>query len=206
MTAIGLVLGAGAASRFGATKQVANFAGRPLISFPIQALRGAGLEQVLIVLGANSEHVVPHLRGEEVVFNPEWRDGLSTSLRAGLEAAAARGADRVVVALADQPLLSSQAVARVLEASNRGAQIARATYFGNAGHPIALAQDTFGAVARLRGDAGARALRDFAIVDVPCDGLGSPADIDTPDDVARLAPSRSMIEVHASARGQESRS
>ena len=148
MTAIGLVLGAGAASRFGATKQVANFAGRPLISFPIQALRGAGLEQVLIVLGANSEHVVPHLRGEEVVFNPEWRDGLSTSLRAGLEAAAARGADRVVVALADQPLLSSQAVARVLEASNRGAQIARATYFGNAGHPIALAQDTFGAAAR----------------------------------------------------------
>jgi CTP:molybdopterin cytidylyltransferase MocA len=62
----------------------------------------------------------------------------------------------------------------------------RASYSEIRGHPTALAAETFAAVAQLTGDAGARKLTGFATVDVTCDGLGSPTDIDTPDDLARL--------------------
>lgn len=183
---VGIVLAAGAATRFGAPKQVAPFRGQPLVSWPVGALRAGGLEWVLVVLGAEHERIAAHLPGAHPVLAPDWADGLSASLRAGVAAAARLGAARVVVALGDQPLLSGEAVARVIAASRCGYPIARADYGETQGHPIALAQVTFDAVAKLSGDAGASQLTDFDLVDVPCRGYGSAADADTPEDLTRL--------------------
>jgi CTP:molybdopterin cytidylyltransferase MocA len=187
--AIGLVLAAGAATRFGSPKQVAPFRGQPMINWPIQALRAGGLTWVLAVLGAEHERVAARLDGAHAILAPDWQDGLSASLRAGVAAAARLGAARVVVALADQPLLSGAAVARVLAASRGGYPVVRADYGDVQGHPTALASATFAAVAELRGDAGARRLTGFDLIDVPCAGLGSPADADTPEDLERLSGS-----------------
>jgi CTP:molybdopterin cytidylyltransferase MocA len=62
----------------------------------------------------------------------------------------------------------------------------RATYDGQPGHPVLLEQSLFDRVRALSGDTGARdLLRDARVIEVPCDGLGDPADVDTPDDLAR---------------------
>ena len=112
---------------------------------------------------------------------------MSASLRCGIAAAEARGADAVVVVLGDQPLLSGAAVAKVLEERDPETAIAaRATYDGVPGHPTLIESTMFTAIAELRGDTGARELLRGAAF-VICDGLGSPADADTPEMLALLA-------------------
>jgi CTP:molybdopterin cytidylyltransferase MocA len=126
------------------------------------------------------------------VLAPDWAEGLSASLRAGVAAAERLGAARVVVVLADQPLLSGEAVRRVLAASRAGYPIVSADYGDTQGHPMALARETFAAIGELRGDAGARQLTGFDSAVVPCQHLGSPADADTPEDLARLRDSHAQ--------------
>ncbi|WP_249011394.1 NTP transferase domain-containing protein [Conexibacter sp. DBS9H8] len=186
--AVGIVLAAGAGRRFGGAKQVAELGGRPLISWPIAALRAGGLSDIIVVLGAHADRVRAVLSGVEVVEVTDWSEGMSASLRAGVSAAAGRGAERAIVALADQPHLSGAAVARVLAASREGHPVCRARYGTIAGHPVALSQATFAAVAELRGDMGARGLTQWTPRDVDCTGLGATTDIDTPEDLAATAP------------------
>jgi MobA-like NTP transferase domain len=101
-------------------------------------------------------------------------------------AAISTGASRVLVVLADQPLLSAKAVQRVL--ATPGAMV-RAAYGQVSGHPVALDASTFAAIQELDGDAGARTLaRQFGVIDVPCYGLGSAADVDTPSATREPAP------------------
>ena len=186
--AVGLVLSAGAATRFGSPKQLAPFRGQPMILWPIGALRAGGLEWVLAVLGAEHERVAAQLAGlAHPLLAPDWADGMSASLRAGVAAAQRLGAARVVVVLGDQPLLSGEAVARVLAASRAGYPIVRADYGDIPGHPMAFSRETFAAIQELSGDAGARQLTGFDSALVPCHGLGSPADADTPEELARLS-------------------
>jgi len=189
---VGVLLAAGAGTRFGGgvPKQLQPFRGAPLLGWPLAALRDGGVDRVVVVLGARADEVEAGaaLGGAEVVRCAGWAEGLSASLRAGVGAAA--GAEAVVVALADQPLLDARAVARVLAArapAEHGAL--RATYAGAPGHPTLLESSTFARVAALRGDAGARELlRDPAtrVGLVACDGLGRPDDADTPEALARL--------------------
>ncbi len=193
---IGVLLAAGAGSRFGGSgppKVLRTFRGRPLLTWPLAALRDGGVERVVVVLGARADEVETgvDLGGAEVVRCVDWAEGLSVSLRAGVLAAAAGGADAVVIALADQPLLDGRAVARLIAARAPSQLDAlRATYAGLPAHPTLLESSTLGAVERLRGDAGARELLADPATRVgliACDGLGRPDDADTPEALARLA-------------------
>jgi CTP:molybdopterin cytidylyltransferase MocA len=192
---VGVLLAAGAGSRFGGDswpKVLRPFRGRPLLTWPLAALRDGGAERVVVVLGAKGDEVAAAAAfgDAEIVRCADWAEGLSASLRAGVAAAAAGGADAVVIALADQPLLHSGAVARVIAARTPVALDAiRATYAGVPGHPTLLESSMFAAVERLTGDAGARALLDDPATRgglVACDGLGRPDDADTPEALARL--------------------
>ena len=142
------------------------------------------LDRVVVVLGAYADEILERvpLHGAEPVVCAEWRAGQSASLRAGLEALA--GCDAAVVVLGDQPRVTREAVERVVAARSDGAAPAvRATYGGVPGHPVLLERALFRRVAELRGDEGARGLLHGAR-HVPCDGLGSPLDVDTPADLA----------------------
>lgn len=187
MSVVGVVLAAGAGSRFGGeVKQLAPFRGRPLVTWPVAALRAGGVDDVVVVLGAHAEEVAAAVDADTVVAQ-DWAEGLSASLRCGAAAAVARGADAVVVVLGDQPLLSGAAVAKVVEARDPATAIAvRATYGGVPGHPTLIESTMFTAIAELRGDTGARELLRGAAF-VICDGLGSPVDADTPELLALLA-------------------
>lgn len=177
----GLVLAAGAGERFGGRKQVATLDGRPLLEHVLAAMADAPLDRVVVVLGAHADEVIERvpLHGAEAVVCLDWREGMSASLRAGVDALA--GCDAVVVVLGDQPRVSAEAVARIARARGGGALAVRATYAGVPGHPVLLEAPLLARVRELTGDRGARALlAEVDVRDVACDGLGSPADVDTP--------------------------
>ena len=186
----GVVLAAGTGSRFGGDvpKPLVPFRGRPLLTWPLAALREGGVDEVLVVAGAHAA-ALAGATSARVVRCDAWAEGLSASLRAGVEAAALGGADAVLIALADQPLLTAAAVARVLAARDPARWDAvRATYAGTPNHPTLLESSLFAGVAELRGDTGARPLLRASdrVRLVACDGLGSPEDVDTPETLARL--------------------
>jgi CTP:molybdopterin cytidylyltransferase MocA len=183
LTVVGLVLAAGSGTRFGGAKQLAELAGRPLLEHALQAMAGAPVDAAFVILGAHSDEIRARvdLHGATVIVTPDWESGQSASLRAGVAAARRRAANAVVVTLGDQPRISAEAIARVVAA---GPPAARATYGGTPGHPVLIGASLFAAVSELRGDTGARdLLRGVDVVDVACDGLGSPHDVDTPADV-----------------------
>jgi CTP:molybdopterin cytidylyltransferase MocA len=182
----GLLLAAGAGSRLGTPKALLELDGEPLAVRGARTLRAGGCDPVVVVLGA-AEVPVP---GAATVHNPDWASGMGSSLRAGLAALPA-AAEAVVIALADQPLVGPEAVRRLVAARRAGAAVAVATYGGRRRNPVLIAREHFAEVAELAvGDVGARPfLRRHAalVTEVPCDDVADPADIDTAEDLARLA-------------------
>ncbi len=121
---------------------------------------------------------------------------MGASLRSGLAALTSTPHDACVVALVDQPLVGASAVTRLRAAAARGALAAVATYAGAPRNPVLLARPVWADVAATaEGDAGARTwLRDHPelVEQVPCDGTGSPYDVDTPADLAQLPAATTM--------------
>ncbi|MGI8333952.1 nucleotidyltransferase family protein [Actinomadura scrupuli] len=181
----GLLLAAGEGRRFGRPKALVEIAGERLVDRGIRVLRGAGCSPVLVVTGAVTVEVI----GAVVVPNPDWRSGMGSSLRAGL-AALPPGFPAVVVALVDQPRVTSEAVRRLVEAYASGARIAVATYGGRPRNPVLLSAGYFAEVAeRAVGDVGARPFlraHPELVTHVPCDDVAAPDDIDTPADLESL--------------------
>jgi CTP:molybdopterin cytidylyltransferase MocA len=178
----GLVLAAGQGSRFGGPKALALLDGERLVDRAVRVLSDGGCAPVLVVTGAVDLEVV----GAQVVPNPFWATGMGSSLRAGLAALKARGESSVVVMLVDTPWLSSDAVRRLAE-TGAGSAAAIATYGGRRGHPVLLGAEVWPEVAELSaGDTAAKAwLRSHPdrVLEVDCTGLGSPRDVDRPEDL-----------------------
>jgi CTP:molybdopterin cytidylyltransferase MocA len=182
----GLVLAAGAATRFGASKQLADLDGAPLLEHVLRTMTAAPVERVVVVLGAGADEVAAgvDLHGAEPVVCGRWQEGQSASLACGLAELA--GCEAVVVTLGDQPRISPDAIRRVISARN-GAAAVRATYNGNPGHPVLLERRLFEQLRNVSGDKGARnLLLSVHVLDVPCDDLGGGEDVDTPAELDAL--------------------
>ncbi|MEV3965406.1 nucleotidyltransferase family protein [Nocardia sp. NPDC050193] len=175
----GLVLAAGAGRRFGEPKAEVLFEGERLIDRAVRLLRDGGCARVVVVSGA----VELRVPGATMVHNPRWATGMGSSLTTGLTAVHETAA---VVVPVDMPWLGAEAVRRLLTC---GARLATATYAGRPGHPVLLGAEYFAAVAaEAVGDIGARgflAANSRLVQRVPCDGTGSPDDVDTPQDLTR---------------------
>ncbi len=191
MTTAAVVLAAGGGTRFvaadGTHKLLAEFRGRPLVSWAVEHAQEAGLDETIVVVGAAElDDVLP--QDVTVVRNEQWADGLATSLAgavfyAGHAGADGRGHDAIVVGLGDQPMIPGEAWARV--AAEVRAPMAVATYDGHRRNPVRLAREVW-PLLPLHGDEGARRLlreRPHLVREVPCPG--SSADIDTREDVVR---------------------
>jgi CTP:molybdopterin cytidylyltransferase MocA len=190
------VLAAGGGERFGGDvpKPLVPFRGRPLVAHALDAATASGLAPVLLVVGNAADAVAAAsstmVANETVVLvrNDDWRTGIASSLVAALRALRERtDVDGVVVGLADQPLVGPAAYRRLARAYDDGARLAVATYAGARGNPVLLAREHWDEAAALTGDEGARVLmRTHPVVEVPCDGTGSPTDVDTPADLEAL--------------------
>jgi molybdenum cofactor cytidylyltransferase len=181
-----LVLAAGAGTRFGAPKQLAELDGRPLLEHALSAVADAPVDETVVVLGSAAEDVLGEvdLHGARPVVCDRWEEGMSASLATGL--AALDGAEAVVVCLGDQPRVSSDAITRVIEARN-GAPATRATYRGEPGHPVVLEAELLEPLREVTGDRGARnLLRRVGAREVPCDDLGGGEDVDTVEELRQL--------------------
>jgi len=181
----GLLLAAGAGSRLGRPKALVELGGERLVDRGARILSEGGCAPVLVVLGAADTTV----SGAVTVHNPDWSTGMGSSVRAGIDAMPDT-VDALLVALADQPLVTSEAVRRLVEAHTQGARAAVATYHGNPRNPVLLGREHWSTVYSMaERDVGARPfLRAYShlVTAVPCDDVASPEDIDTEEDLVRL--------------------
>jgi CTP:molybdopterin cytidylyltransferase MocA len=171
----GLLLAAGAGTRFGMPKVLASQG--DWLRHAVKALVDGGCDDVVVVLGAAVVDVPASAR---VVVADDWATGMSASLRAGLRAVA--DADLAVLHLVDLPDVGADVVARVLAAAESSASgLARATYGGRPGHPVVIAKRYLAPLsATLSGDEGARTFlggRDD-VVTVECGDLATGVDVD----------------------------
>ena len=178
----GIVLAAGEGKRFGGPKQVAVLDGRPLLEHAVRAMLAVpAISPVVVVLGAHADSVREKvdLGGADVVVCDGWAAGQSASLQAGVTALGE--VEAAVVTLGDQPFISSEVIAGVLD--QRGRHLAvRATYDGTPGHPVLLERRLLDHVVELDGDTGARPLLDGPHVHTWEVGrMCDPTDIDTPE-------------------------
>jgi len=182
----GLLLAAGQGSRLGRPKALVQFGGQTLAERGVAMLRDGGARPVLVVTGA----VALALPGATCVHNADWQTGMGSSLRVGL-AALPRGCVAVVIALVDQPLVGPLAVQRLIAAFRSGAAVAVACYDGQPRNPVLIARRFFAEAAEAaQGDVGARAFlraRPDLVRRVECGDTGRADDLDTAQDLARIA-------------------
>jgi molybdenum cofactor cytidylyltransferase len=192
MKVMAVVLAAGASRRFGSPKLLAPLSGRPVLQHVLDAVAEAGLADVVVVLGdeAAAIRAAVSWRKERIEVNPRPQDGLSSSLRIGLDVAAEdRTVDAVLVLLGDQPRVRATVIARVLDAAETAPRpIVRVRYVhDDAPNPVLVRRAAWALTAGLSGDRGLGPLlaeRADLVAEVTVPGANP--DIDTPEDLARV--------------------
>jgi molybdenum cofactor cytidylyltransferase len=180
----GLVLAAGGSKRLGRPKQLLPYGSATLLDHVLDTARACRFDQLLCVIGGGAEAIRAGVRfeGVQVVENPDFGEGCSSSIAAALGAVDERS-EVLVLMLGDQPGVTAATVAALL-AGRRGAPIAACAYADGRGHPLAFSRSLFGELGALHGDKGVWKLLDrYAdeAVDVPVDGP-IPRDVDTWED------------------------
>jgi CTP:molybdopterin cytidylyltransferase MocA len=188
--AAGLLLAAGGGRRMGTPKAlVEDPAGGSFVERGVRVLRAAGCAPVVVVVGAEAERaaaLATEAGADLVVDAVDWASGQSASLRAGLAALPATGAEVACILLVDLPDVDAEVVAAVLAAAGDGpSALARAAYRGVPGHPVVIGRDHWEAIAAdASGDKGARDyLATHAHTVVEVGHLASGRDVDTPADL-----------------------
>ena len=189
-----IVLAGGASTRFGSPKQLVRLDGRPLLHTVVTRAAEVTGNALIVVLGAGAGELAPLLKHSpgSVVVNRQWREGLASSIRAGVARLPATCAG-VLLVLADQAAVTSDDLKRLAGTWRRRPQcIVAALYAGSTGAPAIFPRNTFTELAALRGDSGARQiLRRSAdrVLRVPMPA--AELDLDTPEDLLQLAPPKS---------------
>jgi molybdenum cofactor cytidylyltransferase len=194
MQVVVVVLAAGASSRFGSQKLLADLGGRPVLQHTLDAVAEAGLGDVVVVLGDGRAEIEPAIawRSERRVTNERPQDGLSSSVRVGLDAAAEDATiAAVLIVLGDQPAIRPEAIrAVVAAAADSPATFVRAAYATDgAPNPVLVRRAGWAMAAGIAGDRGLGPLlaaRPELVLAVPVEGANP--DIDTPADLAALQP------------------
>lgn len=184
MKVAGLILAAGAGTRFGAeTKQLAELRGKPLLQHAVDAMNA--VLPCVVVLGHDAAAIRARMDfgPAETVVCEDWARGQGFSLRRGV--AALPDADAVAITLGDQPFITPDVIeAAIGELGDHDA--VRALYGGVPGHPVVLSRRVLDAVGELAGDAGARELlARFRVREWEAGHLASATDIDTPEELSR---------------------
>jgi molybdenum cofactor cytidylyltransferase len=183
-----VVLAAGRSTRMGGpNKLLAEIRGRPLVRIVVEEALASHAKPVIVVVG--------HERGEvekalgalpvQIVHNPDFAQGLGTSLKAGIAAVPA-DADGAIVCLADMPQVDASLLNRLIAAfdPDRGALIVMPTVEGRRGNPVLWSRRFFPDLMAIEGDVGARHFigrYSEAVVEVPLEGKAALVDVDTPE-------------------------
>jgi molybdenum cofactor cytidylyltransferase len=183
-----VVLAAGRSTRMGAVnKLIAEIGGKPLVRIAAEQALASHASPVIVVTGHQRERVEAALSGLNVrlVHNPDFAEGLGTSLKAGI-GAVPDNADGAIVCLGDMPQVDSALINRLIAAFDpaRGALVVVPTIDGKRGNPVVWSRRFFHDLMTITGDVGARYLIGGyaeAVVEVPLRGEAALTDVDTPE-------------------------
>lgn len=184
----GLVLAAGGSTRLGTPKQLLPYGDKTLLDRVLDTARACEFDQLICVIGGSTEEIRARvaLNDVDVVENPSFGEGCSSSIAAALSAVDPR-AEVLVLLLGDQPGVAPQTVRALIDGRGEHA-LAACAYEDGRGHPLAFARTMFAELAQLHGDKGVWKLLDRHAVDradVPVAGT-IPRDVDTVDDYRAL--------------------
>jgi molybdenum cofactor cytidylyltransferase len=188
-----LLLAGGRSTRMGGlNKLVAEIGGKPLVRIAAEQALASRAKPVIVVTGHQRERVEAALAGLPVrlVHNPDFADGLATSVRAGIAAVPA-AADGAVICLGDMPQVDAALIDRLIDAfaPEQGALAVIPTINGKRGNPVLWSRRFFPELMAIEGDIGARALigrYGEAVIEVPVTGAAALTDIDTQEALAGI--------------------
>jgi molybdenum cofactor cytidylyltransferase len=203
----GVVLAAGGSSRLGQPKQLLRFRGETLIRRAVRAAADAGCDPVIVVVGETGEAIRSELDIRDsrissssafgsatqivVVENAEWRNGVGTSIRRGVEKLA-ESVDAVVLLTCDQPFVDASVIGRLLAEREKTARpVAACRYANTLGVPALFDRSYFNALLTLPDNSGAKSLIEARLAETASIAFEEGAvDIDTPEDFERLNQNR----------------
>ncbi len=185
-----VILAAGAGRRFGGLKQLALWRGQPLLGHVIEAVLASQVREVVVVVGYEADRVSAFVRARwpklRIVVNPNWPQGQSTSMQAGLQALSPESAAALFV-LADQPRLSAGVINALIQRRRETlAPIIVPTYGGQRGNPVLFDRALFPELMAVTGDVGGRGLiQTYAdqVAWLPLSAGAAPGDVDRLEDL-----------------------
>ena len=183
----GVVLAAGASRRLGRPKQLVRVRGVALVN-EVAGCARAVCDRVAVVLGAHAAQIAPALDGLDVepVDNADWREGVASSIRAGVAWAERAGADALLLLVCDQLRLGRAHLAAIADAHRATGGAVASRYARRLGVPALFPRAQLAALAGLRGDAGARAVLAGLAEVVAIDWPDGELDLDVPAQLADL--------------------
>jgi molybdenum cofactor cytidylyltransferase len=191
-----VVLAAGRSTRMGGpNKLLAEVNGKPLVRIAVEQALASRASPVVVVTGHQRKETEAAIAGLDVklVHNPDFAQGLATSLKAGVAAVPA-GNDGAIICLADMPGVNAALIDKLVAAFDpeKGALVVLPTLEGKRGNPVLWSRRFFPDLMAIEGDIGARHLiarYAEAVTEVPVDGRAAFTDVDTPDALRTLQQS-----------------
>jgi molybdenum cofactor cytidylyltransferase len=184
-----ILLAAGESTRMGRPKQLLPWHGKTLLQHSLESIINSAADEIILVLGHEADRIGKSLPAlpAKIVINPDYKQGMASSLRQGL-AAMDQGSEAFLVLLADQPGIGPEIINTLIRAfrqadPRRG--IVRPVYRGQRGHPVLIGAQYLQEALQLQGDVGARRIlmnhpEDILEIDVDQDAVLK--DIDTPEE------------------------
>lgn len=197
MSTAAIVLAAGASRRLGRPKQLEPWGDSNLLGHVVAKTRSFSVDEVWVVVGHEFERVLDEtdLGDSGVVENPEWEEGIASSLRVGLDALTRLSrCDTALIVIGDQPDVSVEVVDELLRSHHEaGKPVTIPKYRYTPGNPVVVDRSLWARVMSLEGDDGAKRLWQAhpEWVNEVWFSSAAPRDVDTESDIAELRPRHS---------------
>jgi molybdenum cofactor cytidylyltransferase len=187
-----IILAAGSSSRLGRPKQLLSYQHKSLLDNTIEEAKKATDGAVLVILGGNHALIEKNITRSaiSIVYNPDWEEGMSSSIRLGLAVLKNENAElkNVILTVCDQPFITAEVFGGLIqEAEASGKGIVASSYGGTLGTPVWFDQLYFNELSLLKGTEGAKkVVKKFAAQVASVTFEKGEIDIDTPEDYNRL--------------------
>ena len=182
-----VLLAAGESKRFGGDKLLTLVSGKRLVDWSVEAAVASQVGSVLVVTNPNRalNHLHPTV---SIVVNPLWRNGIASSIHAGLHAASKKNCRAIIFAPADQPLLTADVYRRLANKfQHESCPLVVASYGGQPRNPVLLDHTLWSAAHDIQGDTGlSQFARSKIATLVECGDIASVVDIDRPEDLIAI--------------------
>ncbi len=185
----GLILAAGSSSRMGSPKQLMLLNETTILEHVVKNLEGSSIDRIFCVIGESAPLIRPYLERYQIdiIFNPDYKDGLSSSINCGINHIVKNGFDTVLIALGDQPLIKSAYFNNLITTFNKNEEKIIATdYSGKFGVPIVVPKTYFYDLLLLKGEKGAKEFLNSRLPDVISLKTDTLFDVDTKEDYDAL--------------------